>query len=117
MGEQLIAMGELPADSFKAYVRAEFARVQISTIKFLEEKLATNAGKYPQWEKDIRTMSANIKRSIAEENSIIPLDLEAEIGTTSALDFAQRSLASYGQLLCGWEEIVTESRNMIRQAA
>ena len=117
MGEQLIALGELPAASFKAYVRAEFARVQTATMRFLEEKLASNAGKYPPWEKDVRTISENIKRSISEENSIIPLDLQAEVGTEAALGFAQKSLRSYGQLLCSWEELVAESRNMIRQAA
>ena len=117
MGEELTALGGLPADSFRSYVRTEFVRVQTATIRFLEEKLASNAGKYPQWEKDIRTMSANIKRSISEENSIIPVDLEAEVGAASALDFAQQSVRIYGRLLCGWEELVTESRNMIQQAA
>jgi hypothetical protein len=117
MGEQVTALGALPADSFKSYVRSEFVRVQTGTLRFLEEKLASNAGKYPQWEKDVRTMSANIKRSISEDNSIIPLDLESEVGPAAALEFAQKSLESYGRLLCGWEEMVTASRNMIQQAA
>ena len=67
--------------------------------------------------KDIKTMSANIKRSITEEFSLVPLDLEAEIGSASAFDFAQKSLTSYGQLMCGWEELIEESRIMLQQAA
>lgn len=117
MGEQLIALAELPAASFKAYLRGEFVRVQTGTLRFLDEKLASNAGKYPRWEKDVRAMSESIKRSIAEENSIIPLDLVPEVGASAALEFAQNSLGSYGRLLCGWEELITESRNMIQQVA
>ncbi len=113
----MISLGELPPDSFKSYVRGEFVRVQMATIKFLEEKLASNAGKYPQWEKDVRTMSENIKRSVSEENAIIPVDLEAEIGAAAALQFAQQSVENYGRLLCAWEELVAESRNMIQQSA
>ena len=117
MGEQLVALGELPASSFRSYVRSEFVRVQTATAKFLEQKLLANAGKYLQWEKDVRTMSSNIKRSMTEENSIVPLDLEDEVGAASALEFAQQSLKTYGRLMLGWEEIVAEARNMIQQAA
>lgn len=117
MGQQLSVLGELPADSFASFVRTEFARIQTSTIRFLDEKLASKARKYTQWERDVRTMSASIKRSISEESSIIPVDLEAEVGPASALEFAQKTLGAYGRLLCGWEELVAESRNMIQQAA
>jgi hypothetical protein len=117
MGENLITLGKLSAPAFKAYLREHFVKVQTDTIKFLEGKLAANLGKYPLWEKDIKTMSANIKRSITEELSLVPLDLEAEIGSVSAFDFAQKSLTSYGQLMCGWEELIEESRIMLQQAA
>jgi hypothetical protein len=117
MGEQLTSFGEMPADSFRAYVRAEFVRIQTATLRFLDEKLASHAGKYPQWEKDVRTMSANIKRSISDEISIIPVDLEAEVGSNSALNFTQEAIKNYGQLLCFWEGMVAEARHMIQQAA
>ncbi len=117
MGEQLVDLGNLPADSFRAYIRGEFVRVQTSLLKFLDEKLATNPGKYPLWEKDLRTIAANVKRSIADQLSIMPLDLESEVGAGAALEFAQRSIGSYGQLLLGWEELVVASRQMIQQAA
>jgi hypothetical protein len=117
MGEQLAALGDLPAKSFKSYVRGEFVRVQTSTLKYIEEKLASHPGKYPQWERDVRTMCANIKRSISQEDSIVPLDVEAETGGASALEFARQSIAMYGRLMCGWAELVSEARNMQRQAA
>ena len=63
MGEQLVALGELPGDAFEGYVRAEFVRSQTDMLKFMEEKLSSGAGKYPWWEKDMRTMSANIRIS------------------------------------------------------
>jgi hypothetical protein len=112
MGEQLVALGNLPASAFRAYVRGEFARVQTSMLKFLDEKLAANPGRHPRWERDLRTIAANVKRSITDELSIVPLDLEAEVGAGAALEFAQRSIGSYGQLLLGWEELVLASRNM-----
>ncbi len=60
---------DCPADAFKAYRAREFVRVQSSyDSDFIEEKLASNAGKYPLWEKDVRTMLASIKRSIDRAN-------------------------------------------------
>src|ERR1019366_9772221 len=41
MGQQLSVLGELPTDSFRSFVRTEFARIQTSTIRFLDEKLAS----------------------------------------------------------------------------
>ncbi len=117
IGEQLIALGSLPPGSFKSYLRGEFAKVQTSLLKFLDEKLTANAGKYSFWEKDVRTMAASLKRSIAEENSIVPADVEAQVGAASALEFAQQSLKLYGRLLCGWEELTQAARNIRQPAA
>ena len=86
-------------------------------LRFLDEKLTAHAGKYPFWEKDIRTMAASMKRSMSEENSIAPLDVEAQVGAASALEFVQQSLQLYGRLLCGWEELVLGARNIRQQSA
>jgi hypothetical protein len=54
---------------------------------------------------------------LTDESAIIPVDLEVEVGAASALEVAQKAIKSYGQLLCVWEELFTESRNMMQQAA
>lgn len=117
MGEQLVALAELPASAFTAFLRGEFTRRQLATVKLLEEKIATFGRRFPLWEQDARILLSNIKKSITEVDSIVPVDVEVEVGRSSALEFTQNSIRCYGRLLCSWQELVAESRVMIQQAA
>ena len=106
LGRSLSAFGAMSINAFQEYIRECRTRLSQRRLAFLEGRLGSAGGLAPSYVADLKTYIARLREGDRREDAGIPAEIlyGREIG--DALYWTRKVIATYGELLSAWPDIV-----------
>jgi hypothetical protein len=110
MGRYLSAFAARPPRDFLDAFRGIVLQMEASELSFLEELLREEREAPDYWRRDVEDFIVHTRQALEHEDFDIPLELKAQRADTENRQLMQRLLASYGELLQDWPDMVEAAR-------
>jgi len=112
LGRSLSAFAARPPGDFRHSLRAIVLQMEANELSFLEDLLREEREAPDFWRRDVESFISHLRQALEHDDFDIPLELKPHRPDAENRRLMQRLLASYGDLLQDWPDLVKAAREL-----
>ncbi len=105
LGEHFINIGQLPATTFRNYIRKLALSVASTRLRYLDGSLHRHSAKPTYWANGLRSVMGRLKTAMFSNGYEVPIDLSNVGSDEERMQILRSTFYDYGRLVCLWPTV------------